>query len=111
MGRDMIETHPSPAALAQEAADAVLAGLASGLAARNRASLVATGGRSPAPVYDLLAQGLIDWAKVDVTLSDERFVPPDDPASNERLVRERLLVAHAAAAPDSRIGKYQPWRV
>lgn len=94
----MLETYPSPAALAQAAADAVLVSLAAGLAERGRASLVATGGRSPAPVYDRLSLGLLDWAKVDVTLSDERFVPPDDPASNERLVRERLLVAKAAPA-------------
>lgn len=94
----MIETYSSPADLAREAADAVLAGLAAGLSARGRASLVATGGRSPAPVYDRLALSLLDWSKVEVTLSDERFVPPDDPASNERLVRERLLTAKAASA-------------
>jgi 6-phosphogluconolactonase len=98
MGRDMLETYPSPAALAREAADAVLAGLATALAARGSATLAATGGRSPAPVYDLLSASLLDWGKVAVTLSDERFVPPHDPASNERLVRERLLAGHAAAA-------------
>ena len=98
MGRDMLETCLSPAALAREAADAVLAGLSSGIAARGAASLVATGGRSPAPVYDLLSASLLDWGKVAVTLSDDRFVSPHDPASNERLVRERLLAGHAAAA-------------
>lgn len=94
----MIETYPSPAALARAAADTVLQALAQAIAARGAASLVATGGRSPAPVYDLLAQGLLDWDKVTVTLSDERCVSPHDPASNARLVREHLLVSHAAAA-------------
>lgn len=98
MGREMLETFSSPEALAREATDAILAALASGIAARGTASLVGTGGRSPAPVYDLLSASPAAWDKVTVTLSDDRFVPPDDPSSNERLVRERLLVGRAAAA-------------
>lgn len=98
MGRDMLETFPSPDALAREAADAILAALADGIAARGTAALVGTGGRSPAPVYDLLSASPAQWDKVTVTLSDDRFVLADDPASNERLVRERLLVGSAAAA-------------
>jgi 6-phosphogluconolactonase len=35
---------------------------------------------------------------VVVTLSDERCVPPGDAASNQKLVRERLLVGAAAKA-------------
>ena len=33
-----------------------------------------------------------DWSKVTVTLVDERFVEPDSDRSNEKLVRENLLV-------------------
>lgn len=94
----MIETYASQGALARAAADAVQDALTAAIAARGRASLVATGGRSPAPVYDLLAQSLLDWSCVTVTLSDDRFVPADAAESNERLVRERLLARHAAAA-------------
>lgn len=94
----MIETYPDAAALADAAAHAVAGDLADGLADRNRASLVATGGRSPGPVYDRLAAADLDWGRVSVTLSDERCVPPDDPASNARLVHERLLRGRAADA-------------
>jgi len=95
----MIETYASPADLAQAAAEAVIAALKAGLSERGAASLVGTGGRSPAPVYDLLAQAQdVDWARVGVTLSDDRFVPTTSPESNERLVRERLLVGAAAEA-------------
>lgn len=95
----MIETYASPADLAQAAAEAVIAALKSGLSERGAASLVGTGGRSPAPVYDLLAQARdVDWARVGVTLSDDRFVPTTSPESNERLVRERLLAGAAAEA-------------
>lgn len=95
----MIETYATSADLAQAAAQAVTAALKSALAERGTASLVGTGGRSPAPVYDLLAQARdVDWARVGVTLSDDRFVPISSPDSNERLVRERLLTDAAAKA-------------
>jgi 6-phosphogluconolactonase len=87
----MIETYPSPDALADAAATAIAAQLDDALRLRGRAGLVATGGRSPGAVYDRLSAGGPDWSRVIVTLSDERCVPADDPASNEKLVRERLL--------------------
>ena len=94
----MLETFESPAALAQAAATAVEQALAAAINTRGSAVLVATGGRSPAPIYDLLARSLLDWSKVTVTLSDDRFVAPTSADSNERLVRERLLVGKAASA-------------
>lgn len=94
----MIEEFPTPEALADAAAQAVAARLAEALATHGRAGLVATGGRSPGPVYDRLRTAPIDWNRVVVTLSDERCVPADDPASNARLVRERLLVGGARRA-------------
>lgn len=94
----MIEAYPSADALADAAARAVSAALAEALRLRGRASLVATGGRSPGPVYDRLRDGPPDWSRVIVTLSDERCVPPEDPASNAGLVRSRLLQHGAARA-------------
>src|SRR5437879_10652154 len=94
----MLETYSSSPALAQACADAVEHHLAEGLAARGRASLVATGGRSPGPVYDRLCDADIDWAHVAVTLSDERQVDASSPNSNARLLRERLLKGRAVQA-------------
>ncbi|CAM2009733.1 6-phosphogluconolactonase [Acanthopleuribacter pedis] len=65
---------------------------------RGSASLIVSGGSTPKPLFALLAQSELDWAKVTVTLADERWVDEDDPASNAKLVRENLLVGHAAAA-------------
>ena len=45
-----------------------------------------------------LAEADIDWDRVHVLLSDERWVPPDDADSNEKLVRDRLLQDKAADA-------------
>jgi len=94
----MIETFETGSMLADAAADAVAARLRAGLADRGRASLVATGGRSPGPIYDRLAGIELDWAHVAVTLSDERQVDAGSPNSNARLLRERLFQAHAAHA-------------
>ena len=94
----MLEVFPGPASMADAAADAVAAQLSAGLAARGRASMVATGGRSPGPVYDRLRDADLDWAHVAVTLSDERQVDVDSPNANLRLLRERLFVGEAAKA-------------
>lgn len=87
---------------AQALADAVAAvvreRLAAALAARERASLVVTGGSTPASYNPRLAALDLPWSRVAVTLTDERFVPPDDPLSNEGLVRRTLLQGPAAAA-------------
>ncbi len=63
-----------------------------------RVSLVVPGGTTPGPLYDVLSAMPLDWARVDVLLTDERWVGPEHPRSNARLLRERLLVDKAAAA-------------
>lgn len=93
----MIETYPTAEALADAAARAISTQLTAALRTHGRAGLVATGGRSPGPIYDRLqASTGVDWSRVVVTLSDERCVPPDDPVSNALLVRQRLLKGAAA---------------
>src|SRR5580698_2206947 len=88
------ETFPTAEAAAEAAVDAII----SQLTPPGPKRLMVTGGRGPGPVYDRLAQTDLDWSRVTVTLSDERFVGADAPESNERLVRERLLQGYAAAA-------------
>ncbi len=62
------------------------------------ASLVVSGGSTPAPVLRYLSAVDIDWSRVSVTLADERWVPPGHPDSNESLVRDTLLQDKAATA-------------
>jgi 6-phosphogluconolactonase len=93
-----IEAFPDDAALAAAAADATVRALTAALVARGQASFIGTGGRSPGRAYDHLARARLDWGRVTVSLSDDRFVAAEAPESNERLLRERLLVDAAAAA-------------
>jgi 6-phosphogluconolactonase len=67
------------------------------LAERGRCAIVVSGGTSPGPCFDQLARMPMDWSRVTVVPSDERWVPPSHPDSNERLIRERLLVDNASA--------------
>lgn len=54
-------------------------------------SVVLTGGNTIEPIYAALASSDAGWGSLDVYFSDERCVPPDDPASNYGLARRSLL--------------------
>lgn len=72
--------------------------LRAGLATRGAASLAVPGGRTPTPLFRALRAMDLDWARIVVTLTDERCVPPGDAASNAGLVRAELLQERAAVA-------------
>ena len=73
------------------AADAIAKLVGARLDAQSGASLVVSGGTTPARCFEALAGMPLDWHRTHIVLSDERWVPPDDEASNERLVRDALL--------------------
>ena len=107
------------AAQAARLAAAIAVELNAALARRAAASLVVSGGRTPAAMFALLARQPLEWARVQITLADERWVGADDPASNETLVRNALLREHAAAAqligmknaaPTAAAGAAPAWR-
>jgi 6-phosphogluconolactonase len=72
--------------------------LRAAIEARGAALLIVSGGKSPARFFELLSNVELDWARVAVTLADERRVADDSPRSNARLVREKLLRNRAEAA-------------
>jgi len=98
----VIELHAfdDPRAQAGALAKAVGGALGASLAAslNARATLAVSGGTSPRPLFEALASEPLDWARVDVTLVDDRWVPDTDAASNAKLVRETLLTHSASAA-------------
>ncbi|WP_323769219.1 6-phosphogluconolactonase [Antarctobacter sp.] len=72
--------------------------LRAALGHEDRVAFAVPGGTSPGPVFDHLCAADLDWSRVDVLLTDERWVPEDSPRSNTGLLRERLLVNRAAKA-------------
>jgi 6-phosphogluconolactonase len=63
------------------------------------------GGSTPARTYEILRERSLPWGQVTCWLPDERWVPPEDPASNA-LMAQRALTDHVPAqliAPDTRL--------
>jgi 6-phosphogluconolactonase len=98
MALPKIEAFPTREALYDAAASALASALTDTVAKRGQAGFAATGGSTPAPVYDRLSNMTVPWDKVVVTVTDERFVPSSDPSCNEGLVRRHLLQGEAAKA-------------
>jgi 6-phosphogluconolactonase len=76
----------------------IAAQLRAALEARPAAGLVVAGGRTPAAFLTRLSNEALAWDRVFVTLTDERWVGADDPASNAAMLRTTLLVGAAARA-------------
>ena len=80
------------------AAERIAAALARRLEAQDEASVVVSGGTTPARCLEELRGADLNWPGVHVVLSDERWVPPDDDDSNEKMIRDTLLQGAAADA-------------
>ena len=91
-------TFDTRAALASALAGTIAAQLEDAIETRGSATLAVSGGTTPARMFDVLSRAEIDWSRVTATLVDERFVPPDSPRSNAKLVREKLLQNEAGQA-------------
>jgi 6-phosphogluconolactonase len=89
---------PDRQSWANKAADKIAELLDSSIASRGVASMLVAGGTTPQPIFKRLSQLHLDWSKVHVGLTDERWVRPNHPESNEHLVRNALLRNHAKSA-------------
>ena len=69
--------------------------LSNAIEKHGKASLILSGGRTPMGFFHQLSQQILEWDKVTVTLADERWVDNDHQDSNEKLVRENLLINEA----------------
>ena len=68
-------------------------------------SVALSGGSTVGGVYELAAALEPDWSRAELWFGDDRAVPPDDPRSNFRLVRETLL--ERLAAPPARVQRVE----
>ncbi|ALN82972.1 6-phosphogluconolactonase [Lysobacter antibioticus] len=84
--------------LAQALAKQVAADLRGALARHGEACIALSGGNTPKRFFQALSTQTLDWARVTVLPIDERWLPPEHPRSNERLLREFLLQHNAAVA-------------
>ena len=87
--------HNDAEVLAEAVASRLLNRLADAQAHRGEASIVLTGGRIAAKVYQNILgspiRTVVNWSKVDFWWGDERFLPSGDPERNETQAREAFL--------------------
>ncbi|RZS29781.1 6-phosphogluconolactonase [Herbihabitans rhizosphaerae] len=108
--------YANPELLAAATAARLITRLVDAQAARGRASLVLTGGRTGTAVLEQVratpARDAVDWTAIDLYWGDERFLPAGDPERNETQARQALLDhvpvpperVHAMAPPNGEFG-------
>lgn len=91
--------YPDAEMMMMDLANSLAGELELALLNHDQVSFAVPGGTTPGPIFDVLcAAKHIDWARVNVMLTDERRVPEDHERSNTRLVKNRLMVDAARAA-------------
>jgi 6-phosphogluconolactonase len=83
-------TFVSPGQAAAALTARIVSDLDRAVALRGRASLAVAGGTTPEPFLHLLAYRQLDWRRIAVTLTDERWVAPEHERSNAGLVARTL---------------------
>lgn len=63
-----------------------------------KVTLLVSGGSTPIELYRKLSKEPLNWKNINVALVDERFVPTNNSFSNEKLVKENLLINEAKDA-------------
>jgi len=91
--RDGMNIHPcaDAEAVAQFAANAVVEGAATAIAARGVFHWVLAGGTTPKRCYELLRDADIDWSNVHIWFGDERCLPVGDAERNDLMADDALL--------------------
>jgi len=97
-------------------ADEIAACLGEAISEKGEASLVLSGGSTPAAVYRALSTpprvNEVDWAKLTIFWGDERWVARSDNQSNYKMAQETLIskikgVTPKLIAPDTSIASAQ----
>lgn len=65
------------------------------LANHNACSIAVAGGNTPKPFFKQLSQTPLPWDRIKITLTDERWVSRKHADSNEKMLKEHLLVGLA----------------
>ncbi|MEB3293212.1 MAG: 6-phosphogluconolactonase [Synechococcales bacterium] len=87
----IVEILPDKAALIERSLDVVMQKLTLALTEREIATIALSGGSTPKPLYEGLADQSLPWDKLHVFWGDERYVAPEHPDSNEGMARHVWL--------------------
>ncbi len=90
-----VHVFPDKAALVSAATAQVIELIRSAIAARGRCSIALSGGSTPKPLYQALAQTDLPWDQLFIYWGDERYVPMTHADSNAKMTYEAWL-SHVA---------------
>lgn len=90
--------YPDREMLAMSVANVLAGELRKSLAVQDHASFALPGGTTPGPIFEMMSAVEIDWSRVHVMLTDERWVDEENAHSNARLVKNTLLTGFGAQA-------------
>jgi 6-phosphogluconolactonase len=89
-----LNVFSTPQEVAEQVAEWLVGAAIEAIRNRQRFTVAVAGGSTPRLLYEQLAEryvAAVEWEKVFVFWGDERFVSPDHPDSNYRMVRETWL--------------------
>lgn len=86
-----VEILPDQPALVARALELILSKLETAIKERGQFTIALSGGSTPKPLYEAIANQNLPWDKIHVFWGDERYVPPDHPDSNELMTRRVWL--------------------
>lgn len=93
-----IQEFADRSAASAAAAALLAAALRGALEKSDEASLVVSGGITPQECFLNLSRQSLDWSRVTIVPSDERWVESHNVSSNEHLIHTRLMLGPASAA-------------
>ncbi|MDJ0799517.1 MAG: 6-phosphogluconolactonase [Calothrix sp. MO_167.B12] len=86
-----IEVLADKVALVARALELILSRMETAIQQRGQFTIALSGGSTPKPLYEAIAQQKLPWDKIHVFWGDERYVLPDHPDSNELMARNAWL--------------------
>ncbi len=93
-----LKKYISRTELVEELSANIISMLRQGIDERDEGSMLLSGGSTPAQLYEKMSNTNFDWEKVWFAPTDERWVGPGHADSNEKMIRNTLLVNKARAA-------------
>lgn len=89
--KKIVEVLPDESALIERSRDIMLEKINTAIAERGLCTIALSGGSTPKPLYEALSRQQLPWDKIHIFWGDERYVPPDDPESNQLMARTAWL--------------------
>lgn len=90
--------YPDADMMMMDVANVLADDLAEALHAKDRVTFAVPGGTTPGPIFDALSAVDLPWERVNVMLTDERWVPEGHERSNTALIKARLITNRAVGA-------------